>query len=142
MKGKSIQINDLIIDPKYIIAIDLNAKIYSFKDGVHYPGVRIIMAAIDGEFGTMIDGAGSLEPYTVEYVNQQAETLRPWLAEMFSCKGRSIRLPDVDAKSRNGDDAPEKCKECHKPIEVAVNERFCSDTCDRAWQRFLAGIPF
>lgn len=95
MQGESIKIDNLIINPAHIIAINLDAQIYSFKDNAFYPGVRITLAAIDGEFGTLSGGAGSWQPYNVEYVNEQAEALRPWLAQMFPCEGRSIRLPEV-----------------------------------------------
>lgn len=142
MEGESIKIDDVIIDPKYIMAINLNAKIYSFKDSVHYPGVRIIMAAIDGEFGTMTDGAGSLEPYAVEYVNEQAEALRPWLAEMFPCNGRSIRLPEVAVLEADaGAVAAEakRCFQCDEVIKVPFNDNFCAEVCARV---FVDEIPF
>lgn len=141
MQGESIKIDDLIIDPKHIIAIDLNAQIYSFKDSVHYPGVRIIMAAIDGEFGTMTDGAGSSEPYTVEYVNEQAEVLRPWLEKMFPCDGRSIRLPELVEVEETGSDAEKvrRCFQCEEVITVPFNDNFCAEVCAKV---FVDEIPF
>lgn len=144
MQGQSIKIDGLIIDPTHIIMIDLDAQEVGFG---YMPenAVRITLAAISGEFGYSDRNSGSWDTKTLLYTGAQAEALRPWLVKMFPCEGRSIRLPEVDTESGEGDgddDKPEKCFECHEPIEVAVNERFCSKKCDRAWQKFLAEIPF
>lgn len=183
MNDKSIKIDDVIIDPAYIIAIDLRAMILPSDDCKYQPGVNITLAAIAGDMQNQTNLIPPRITYQLEYVGPQAETLRPWLAEMFPCEGRSVRLPEVDVKSGEGDgdddglkiikctgcgievfedeigggwrgdlwfcvicrgdnDAPEKCQECHEPIEVAANERFCSHKCGMAWQKFLAELPF
>lgn len=126
MNDQSIKIDDLIIDPKYIMAINLNARIYSYKDGKHYLGVMLIMSAVDGELSTMSDGVGSWEPYTIEYVNAQAEALRPWLAAMFPCEGCSIRLPAEQTINTI-------CRQCDKSLDPGSGD-FCSPECNIQWR--------
>lgn len=142
MNDKSIRIDDKIIDPTHIIAIDLHAEIYSYKDSKLYPGIRLIMSAIFGEFGTMANGAGNWEPFSIEYVNEQAEVLRPWLAEMFPCNGRSIRLPEVavlEAEEGNDTEKAKRCFRCDEVITVPFKDLFCSEVCAKI---FVGEMPF
>lgn len=104
MHGKSFKIDDKIIDPAYIIMIDLDAQTMGFGDDEPESAVRITLSAISGEFGAM-SNSGSWDPATLLYTGSQAEALRPWLAAMFPCEGRSFRLPELAKAEEENDPA-------------------------------------
>lgn len=93
-----IRIDDILIRPEHIIAIELNAILYSEVDKGYHSGVRISLLGIDTDKSIiMSDGKNKREPKVLTYHGAQAEALRPWLVEMFPCEGRSIRLPEAVA---------------------------------------------
>lgn len=139
MQGESIRIDGLIIDPAHIIMIDSDAQVDGFGYTVEN-AVRITLAAISGEFGAIAGNSGSWEAKTLLFTGVQAEALRPWLAEMFPCEGRSIRLPEVLEVEEGSDEEKEKrCFQCDEVITVPFNDNFCAEVCARV---FVDEIPF
>lgn len=126
MDATAFRIDGLIIDPAHIITIDLDAQVDGFGYTVEN-AVRITLAVVSGEFGAIDGNSGSWEAKALTYTGPQAEVLRPWLAEMFPCCNRSIKLPggsSIESEAVNLTCALSTCT-----VHVDYNGEFCSLKC-------------
>ncbi len=106
-----IKINNTLINPDHITHIELDAKVYDYETSQYRPGVIIHLAVTEGEIGMFTDTTDSLNPYPLEFRDEAAEVLRPWLNGIFFLdqeNGQRITLPEpVKLKF----DAPGQAKE-------------------------------